>query len=78
MSEMTAVFDEAEQRFHVRRPARRPTPENPFEYYDRYDGSWNPSKSLVLDAFRSAEHARAFAGRDQPEPDRGETDRVLT
>lgn len=74
----TVILDEATGRYHVRRPAKHPTPENPFEYYDRFDsGEWVSAKSQVLDAFSSEEAARAFAFPGPPPTDRGETDRVI-
>lgn len=74
----TVILDEATGRYHVRRPARHPTPENPYEYYDRCEGGeWVPAKSEVLDAFYTEALARAFAAHPKPPPaDRGETDKV--
>lgn len=74
----TVIYDAGSGRYHVRRPALFPTPENPFEYYDRADGRWWPAKEQVLDAFSSESHARLYAMRTDKTPvDRGVTDQVI-
>lgn len=74
----TVIFDAVSSRYHVRRPAQHPTPDNPYEYYDRSDGRWMPAKDQVLDAFNNERHARRYAERgDKPPVDRGETDQVI-
>ncbi|UTC28192.1 hypothetical protein GURKE_01610 [Brevundimonas phage vB_BpoS-Gurke] len=74
----TVIYDEASGRYHVRRPAQYPTPDNPYEYYDRSDRRWMPAKDQVLDAFSSESHARLYAAQnDKPPIDRGETDRII-
>ncbi|UTC28850.1 hypothetical protein MARCHEWKA_03380 [Brevundimonas phage vB_BpoS-Marchewka] len=72
----SVIYDPERKVFFVRRAARRPTPDNPYEYYDRFDGRWEPAKAQVMDAFRSEKHARLYAGLEPQRADRGENDQV--